>query len=110
MSTRTEVGQIRVRPSAHPASAQMPNFPNDSASCFLDHYGQYLIAKRQNEPQVIRLCAVACRIALRTMGDSSRESQFCEAIFDGFVSRDKAAQIYRELCEASSLYLDQAEN
>jgi hypothetical protein len=88
----------------------MPNFPNDPATRFLGHYGQYLIAKRQNEPQVIRLCAVACRMELRNMGDSARESQFCEAIFDGFVSREKAAQIYRELCEASSLYPDQAEN
>ena len=39
------------------------------------------------------------------MGDPAYEAQHCEMIFTGFVSQEKAAEIYRELYEESSRYL-----
>jgi hypothetical protein len=75
----------------------MARFPDDPASRFLDYYGQYLIAKRQNEAKAIWSNAVACRKELQKMGDPGKEAQFCEMIFEGFVSREKAAKIYLEL-------------
>jgi hypothetical protein len=44
------------------------------------------------------------------MGDPVYEAQYFEMIFKGFVSQEKAAEIYRELCEESSRYLNQQEN
>ena len=35
--------------------AEMPKFPDDPASRFLDYYGRYLSAKKQNEPMAIWL-------------------------------------------------------
>jgi hypothetical protein len=67
--------------------------PDDPASRFLDYYGQYLIAKRQNEAEAIWSNAVACRKELQKTGDPGKEAQFCEMIFEGFVSREKAAKI-----------------
>ena len=87
-----------------------PSFPDDPASRFLDYYGQFLIAKRQEHPQMIWLNALACRKELQKMGDPANEAQHCEMIFKGFVSQEKAAEIYRELYEESSRYLNQQEN
>ena len=71
----------------------MPNFPDDPASRFLDYYGRYLIAKRQKQSEMIWRCAVACRVELRKMGDPAKEAQFCGAIFEGFVSQEKATLV-----------------
>ena len=79
----------------------MPNFPDDPASRFLDYYGQYILAKREKESEMICLCAVACRTELCKMGDPAKEAQFCGEIFKGFVSEERAEQIYRELYDAS---------
>ena len=79
----------------------MPNFPDDPASRFLDYYGRYLIAKRQKQSGTMWRCAVACRAELRKMGDPAKEAQFCEAIFEGFVSQERAAQIYCEIYGSS---------
>ena len=79
----------------------MPNFPNDPASRFLDYYGQYLIAKRQKESEMIRFWAVACRMELHKLGAPAKEAQFCEEIFKGFLCQEKAAQIYGELYDDS---------
>ena len=87
-----------------------PSFPDDPASRFLDYYGQYLIAKRQNEAKAIWSNAVACRKELQKMGDPGKEAQFCEMIFEGFVSREKAAKIYLELYEESNRHPKQQEN
>ena len=87
-----------------------PSFPDDPASRFLDYYGQYLIAKRQNEAEAIWSNAVACRKELQKMGDPGKEAQFCEMIFEGFVSREKAAKIYLELYEESNRHPKQQEN
>src|SRR6516164_4128525 len=40
----------------------MPTFPDDPASRFLDYYQRYLIAKGQQNGEMIWLCAVVCRI------------------------------------------------
>jgi len=77
---------------------------------FLDYYGQYLIAKRQNEAKAIWSNAVACRKELQKMGDPGKEAQFCEMIFEGFVSREKAAKIYLQLYEESNRHPKQQEN
>jgi hypothetical protein len=52
----------------------------------LYYYGQFLIAKRQKQLQMIWLNALACRKELQKMGDPAKEAQFCEMIFEGFVS------------------------
>jgi hypothetical protein len=87
-----------------------PSFPDDPASRFLDYYGQFLIAKREKQPQLIRLNALACRKELQKMGDSAKEAHYCEMIFEGFVSREKAAKIYLELYEESNRHPKQQEN
>ena len=65
----------------------MPTFPDDPASRFLDYYRQYLIAKGQQNREMIWLCAVACRIELGKMGDPTEEAQNCQNRFKGFVSQ-----------------------
>jgi hypothetical protein len=84
-----------------------PSFLDGPASRFLDCYGQFLIAKRQEQPQMIWLNALACRKELQKMGDPAYEAQHCEMILKEFVSQEKAAEIYRELYEESSRYLKQ---
>ena len=86
--------------------SEMPDFPNDPATRFLDYYGRYLIAKSQKESDMIWLCAVACRRELRKMGDPAKEAQFCESVFEGLVRQEKAAQIYRELYDNSLSLID----
>jgi hypothetical protein len=88
----------------------MPNFPYDPASRFLDYYGQYILAKMENESEMIWLCAVACRTELHKMGDPAKEAQFSAEIFKGFVSEERAAEIYRELNGDSRFYPNQTEN
>ena len=44
------------------------------------------------------------------MGDPAYEAQYREMIFKRFVSQEKAAEIYRELYEESSRYLNQQDN
>ena len=44
------------------------------------------------------------------MGDPAKEAQFCKMIFEGFVSQEKAAEIYRELYEESNRHPKQQEN
>ena len=79
----------------------MPTFPDDPASRFLDYYRQYLIAKGQQNREMIWLCAVACRIELGKMGDPTEEAQNCQNLFKGLVSQNGAAQMYRELYDDS---------
>jgi hypothetical protein len=43
-------------------------------------------------------------------GNPGNEAQCCEMIFEGFVSQEKAAEIYRELYEESNRYPKQQEN
>ena len=81
--------------------SQMMKFSDDPASRFLDYYERYLIAKVQQNPEMICLCAVACRTELRKMGDPTEEAQNCENLFKGFVSQKGAAQMYRELYDDS---------
>jgi hypothetical protein len=80
---------------------QPPTFPDDPASRFLEYYQRYLIAKAQQNREMIWFCAVFCRIELRKMGDPSEEAQNCQNLFKGFVSRKGAAQIYRGLYDDS---------
>jgi hypothetical protein len=79
----------------------MPPFPGDPASRFLDYYQRYLIAKGQQNGEMIWLCAVVCRIELRKMGDPTEEAENCQKLFKGFVSQKGAAQMYRELYDDS---------
>jgi hypothetical protein len=53
----------------------MPTFPDDPASRFLDYYQRYLIAKAQQNSEMIWFCAVVCRIELRKMGDPTEEAK-----------------------------------
>jgi hypothetical protein len=48
---------------------QMSKIPEDPTSPFLEYYGQYFTAKRQKEPHMIWLSAVACRRELQKMGE-----------------------------------------
>jgi hypothetical protein len=83
--------------------SQVPKFPDDPASRFLDYYGRYLFAKRQKKPEMIWLYAVACRTELRKMGDPIEEAKNCENFFNGSVSQELARQIYRDLCDDSKV-------
>jgi hypothetical protein len=44
----------------------------------LDYYQRYLLAKGQQNGEMIWLCAVVCRIELRKMGDPTEEAQNCQ--------------------------------
>jgi len=78
--------------------------PEDHTSRFLEYYGQYLTAKRQKEPHMIRLSAVGCRKELQKMGDLAKEAKYCQKIFEPFVGKKQAEQIYRDLCDDSRSY------
>ena len=82
----------------------MSKIPEDPTSRFLEYYGQYLTAKRQKEPQMIWLSAVGCRRDLQKMGDLAKEAKFCQKIFEPFVGKKQAEQIYRNLCDDSRSY------
>src|SRR5262249_11639209 len=93
--------RIRVQLRSPPPMARLPV---DPASGFSDYYGRFLIATRKNQPQMIRLNALACRKELQKVGDPAKEAQYCKMIFEGFVNQEKAAEIYRELYEESNRY------
>ena len=80
---------------------QMSKIPEDPTSRFLEYYGQYFTAKRQKEPHMVWLHAVACRRELQKMGDLAKEAKFCQKIFEPFVGKKQAEQIYRDLCDDS---------
>jgi len=82
----------------------MSKIPEDPTSRFLEYYGEYLTAKRQKEPQMIWLSAVACRRELQKMGDPVKEAKYCQKIFEPFVGKKQAEQIYRDLCDDSRSY------
>jgi hypothetical protein len=79
----------------------MPKFSDDPAMRFLDYYERYLTAKVEQNPEMIWLCAVACRRELRKMGDPTEEAQNCENLFQGFVSQKQVQRIYGDLCDDS---------
>ena len=76
----------------------MRPFSNDPAISFLDYHERYLIAKGQQNREMIWLSAVACRTELRKISDLTEEKN-CENIFKGFMSQKQAGQIYRDLCD-----------
>ena len=80
---------------------QMSKVPEDPTSRFLEYYAQYFTAKRQKEPHIVWLSAVACRRELQKMGDFAKEAKFCQKIFGPFVGKKQAEQIYRDLCDDS---------
>jgi hypothetical protein len=82
----------------------MPNGLEDPYNRFLSYYGQYLDAKEANHPNKIWLLAIQCRSQLQKMADVSKEAETCQKIFEAFVGKEKAAQIYRELCDDSRSY------
>ena len=82
----------------------MSKIPEDPTSRFLEYYGKYLTAKRQKEPQMIWLSAVGCRRELQKMGDLAKEAKYCQKIFEPFVGKKHAEQIYRDLCDDSRSY------
>jgi hypothetical protein len=59
---------------------------------------------------MIWLNALTSRKELQKMGDPAKGAQFCKMIFEGFVSQEKAAEIYRELYEESNRHPKQQEN
>jgi hypothetical protein len=88
----------------------MSKIPEDPTSRFLEYYGEYLAAKRQKEPQMIWLSAVACRRELQKMGDAAKEAKFCQKIFEPFVGNKQAEQTYRDLCDDSRSFPQQWES
>jgi hypothetical protein len=75
--------------------------PEDPTSRLLEYYGQYVTAKRQNEAKMIWLSAVGCRRQLQKMGYLDKEAKYCQKIFEPFVGKKQAEQIYRDLCDDS---------
>jgi hypothetical protein len=82
----------------------MSKLPEDPTNRFLQYYGQYLIAKQEKKPQMIWLSAVGCRRELQKMGDLAKEAKYCQKIFEPFVGKKQAEQIYRDLCDDSRSY------
>jgi hypothetical protein len=80
---------------------QMSRIPEDPTSRLLEYYGQYVTAKRQKEAKMIWLSAVRCRRELQKMGDLAKEAKYCQKIFEPFVGKKQAEQIYRDLCDDS---------
>ena len=86
---------------------QMSAIPEDPTSRFLEYYGQYVTAKRQKEAMMIWLSAVGCRRQLQKMGDLDKEAKYCQKIFEPFVGKKQAEQIYCDLCDDSRSYPQQ---
>src|SRR5262249_12860757 len=86
---------------------QMSKIPEDLTSRFLEFYGQYFTAKWQKESHLIWLNAVASRRELQRMGDPAKEAKYCQKIFEPFVGKKQAEQIYRDLCDDSRTYSQQ---
>ena len=82
----------------------MSKIPEDPTTRFLQYYGQYLTAKQEKKPQMIWLSAVGCRRELQKMGDLAKEAKYCQKIFEPFVGKKQAEQIYRDLCDDSRSY------
>ena len=53
---------------------------------------------------MIWLSAVGCRRELQKMGDLAKEAKYCQKIFEPFVGKKQAEQIYRDLCDDSRSY------
>ena len=53
---------------------------------------------------MIWLSAVGCRRELQKMGDLAKEAKYCQKIFEAFVGKKQAEQIYRDLCDDSRSY------
>lgn len=79
----------------------MPNPQDDPLNTFLECYGKYLDAREANQPMKSWLLAIQCRLQLQKMGDPRKEAQICENIFEAFVGKEQAVQIFRDLCDNS---------
>jgi hypothetical protein len=64
----------------------------------------YVDAKDKKQPLKTWLKAVYCREQLQKIGDPSNEAQTCQDLFAGFVTKEQAAKIYRDLYEDSRSY------
>ena len=53
---------------------------------------------------MIWLSAVGCRRELQKMGDLAKKAKHCQKIFEPFVGKKQAEQIYRDLCDDSRSY------
>jgi hypothetical protein len=82
--------------------------PYDPRNLFLEYYGQYIDAKHRNDEILTWLKAVQCRYQLQKIGDSGdspgKESQICQDIFEAFVTKKKAEEIYIDLYNDSRSY------
>ncbi len=82
----------------------MPTSQDDPLTTFLLYYEEYFAAKEAKHPHKIWLHAIRCRSQLQKMGDPSNEAQICQDLFAGFVTKEQAAKIYRDLYEDSRSY------
>ena len=78
--------------------------PDDPKNLFLQYYGEYIEARERNHPLMTWLKAVHCRAQLQKIGTPDKEEQICENIFTGFVTKEKAEEIYRDLFNDSRSY------
>ena len=79
----------------------MPNPQDDPLTIFLECYGKYLDAREANQLTKTWLLAIQCRSQLQKMGDPKKEAEICQNIFEPFVGKEHAGQIFRDLCNDS---------
>jgi hypothetical protein len=84
--------------------APMSNSQDHYRNLFLEYYEDYIDAKDKKQPLKTWLKAVHCREQLQKIGDPSNEAQTCQDLFAGFVTKEQAAKIYRDLYEDSRSY------
>jgi len=86
------------------SNVQMSNSHDHSRNLFFEYYEDYIDAKDKKQPLKTWLKAVHCREQLQKLGDPSNEAQTCQDLFAGFVTKEQAAKIYRDLYGDSRSY------
>jgi hypothetical protein len=74
-----------------------PNIPDDLKEAFLKSYETYVTATEQGRRQDAWLAAVDCRKQLQKIGDITSEERTCQEIFQDFMTKEQAAEIYQRI-------------
>jgi hypothetical protein len=87
----------------------MPNPQDDATNLFLECYGDYIKAKDKKNPHMTWLKAVHCRGYLQELTlvphkAPKKEEDVVQDIFGAFVTKEQAADIYRDLYDDSRSY------
>jgi hypothetical protein len=85
----------------------MPETMDDARNLFLMYFAKYYEAKAADQPKLIWLYAVYCRMQLRKLAsvphnEPKDESDIVRDLFAGILNAQEAFEIFRDLCNHSS--------